>query len=128
MTCNDVRKRLTAGDARGDEALRVGEHLGSCASCASYARRVQGVRRLFREHHAGLQPDPSFATRVARELRPEPQDLLAWAAVRMLPATAALLAVLIWLSVQTTTAPAALLDESPTDDLLSWVIEAPENP
>ena len=49
---------------------------------------------------------------------------LGWAAARVLPATLALLAVLAWLSwtvpPETTTAQTVL---SPTDDLLTWVLD-----
>ena len=78
-------------------------------------------RQLFRDHRSEFTPDAGFAARVDARLPLEREDPLSWAAVRVVPVTLALLAVLAWFS---WTAPVPTTElASPTDDLLSWVIE-----
>lgn len=90
--------------------------------------RIEQAHRYFREHHAGVEPDASFADRVVARLpRHQPAEVLGWAAARLLPATVAVLLVLAWFAYRaepvTTTAEAVT---SPVDDLISWVLETPE--
>jgi len=122
VTCREVRDRLAAGVDRPEEA--VARHLTDCHECTRFAARLQLARGIFREHHAGIEPDSHFAARVAARLDGEPASPLGWAAVRVLPATLALLLVLAWLSwsvAPNTTAAQTVV--SPTEDLLSWVLE-----
>jgi hypothetical protein len=121
MNCHDARERLTA--EAGEPGGPVAGHLKACPACARFAERMRVARELLREHHGNVEPDAHFATRVAARLTREPASRLGWAAVRVLPATLALLLVLAWLSWQTTPDPASLLAESPTDDLLTWVLD-----
>ncbi len=88
--------------------------------------RMDEVRRLLREHHAGVEPDPGFAQRVVARIEREPRDLLGWAALRLLPATLVLALLLVWWTVTRTPDPATLLLESPAEDPLGWVAEAGE--
>jgi len=121
-SCREIRDRLesaTSGDPRRD----IDAHLRDCADCARFASRLDAVRRAFAGHHAEVEPDAGFAGRVAARLRHAPADVLGWAAVRLLPATLVLLAALAWIAFQTTAMPSDLLAESPTDDLLTWVIQ-----
>jgi len=121
MKCHEVRDRLVS-EAAGPTGP-VGVHLGHCPSCARFAERASAARELLRDHHAGIEPDAHFASRVAARLNGTPAARLGWAAARLLPATVVLLFVLAWLSWQTTSSPASMFDESPTEDLLTWVID-----
>jgi predicted anti-sigma-YlaC factor YlaD len=121
MNCQDARDRLTE---RADEPSGpVSEHLKDCAACARFAERIGLARELFREHRADVEPDAHFANRVAARLSAEPTARLGWAAARVLPATLALLLVLVWLSWQSAQGPASVSVESPTEDLLTWVLD-----
>jgi hypothetical protein len=121
MKCRDVRDRLTV---QADEpAGSITAHLKGCAACARFADRVRVARTLFREHHGDVEPDVHFASRTAARLTVEPASRLGWAAVRVLPATLALLIILAWLSWQSTPDPWSLFEDSPTDDLLTWVVD-----
>ena len=121
MNCNDTRNRLTA--EIGEPEGVIAEHLTACPACARFAERLRVAREMFREHHGNIEPDAHFASRIAARLRDEPATRLGWAAARVLPATIALLLVLAWVAWQATPNPASLLEESPTDDLLTWVLD-----
>lgn len=121
-SCREIRDRLesaTSGDRRRD----IDAHLQECADCARFASRLDAVRHALTGHHAEVEPDAGFAGRVAARLRHDPADVLGWAAIRLLPATLVLLAALAWIAFQTTATPSDLLSESPTDDLLTWVVQ-----
>ena len=63
--------------------------------------RLEAVRAHLREHHAGIEPDAGFAARVASRLRRRSAgEAFAWAALRLLPASLAVLAALAWISLQ----------------------------
>jgi len=103
------------------------EH-GSRDDAARLEARLEQARQYFRRHHANVEPDAAFTQRVSARLERQPSELLGWAALRLLPATAALLAILAWFAFQSTPlTQAAVADNAPTDDLLSWVLEEPEN-
>jgi hypothetical protein len=121
-SCREIRDRLTSAES-GDRPRDVDAHLESCAGCARFASRLDSVRHALAGHHANVEPDAGFAGRVAAHLRSDPADALGWAAVRLLPATLVLLAALAWIAFQTTATPSDLLSESPTDDLLTWVVQ-----
>ena len=53
-------------------------------------------------------------------------ELLGWAAVRLLPASALLLAVLVWFSFQVTPTTHVAEESQSEDDLLTWVLEESE--
>jgi hypothetical protein len=121
MKCREVRDRLASEAA--EPTGRVAGHLKDCPSCARFEARARVARGLFREHHAGIEPDVHFAGRVAARLNGTPAARLGWAAARLLPATVALLVALALLSWQTTSSPASFFEESPTEDLLTWVLD-----
>jgi hypothetical protein len=126
VTCRDVRDRLAARAVEPEGPVAL--HLSDCGACARFAERLRVARGLFREHHAGIEPDGQFAGRVVARLDGEPVSPLGWAAVRVLPATLALLVVLAWLSwsvVPNSTASQTVV--SPTEDLLTWVLEPGES-
>ncbi len=120
MSCDDIRDRLTSGNT---EALELSAHLDRCDACARYAARIGIARQLFREHHGNVEPDEHFAGRVAARLHVQPASTLGWAAVRILPATFALLLILAWLSWQVTPDFAFPFLASPTEDPLGWVLD-----
>jgi hypothetical protein len=87
------------------------------------AARIETARRLLRDHHADIRPDAAFADRVVARLPQASPDLLGWAALKLLPATLLVAVVLGWLAWQATVDPGTAQVSSPTEDLLSWVIE-----
>jgi len=122
MNCRDVRDRLTGpADARRDPALV--RHLDDCATCRSYADRLETARQLLREHHGNVEPDSAFAGRVVARLPQGPTEVLGWAALRLLPATVVLALVLAWFAFQSSSPLPSVEPSAPTDDLLSWVID-----
>jgi hypothetical protein len=101
---------------------RIEDHLRGCSGCSGFARRLGLAQEILQEHHGQHQPDAYFAQRVTATL-PETPDMLGWAAMRLLPATlAAALVLSVWCWVATP-GPGLLVEESPTDDLLVWVME-----
>jgi hypothetical protein len=113
----------TLGEA---SAAGVARHLKDCVACSRYAERLGAAGVLLRDHHAELAPPAGFTARVGAAL-PAPAGLLGWAALRVLPATLALVLVLsgwCWLEAPWPSVP---LGESATDDLLSWVLEGQES-
>ena len=121
MECERLRRLLTT--AREQGASGVEAHIEGCAPCARFARRAQAARRWFRDHHENVRPDAEFADRVMGRLERPAADLLGWAAVKLLPATLALVLLLALWSF-TKPAPGELVATHPADDdLLSWVVE-----
>jgi hypothetical protein len=120
MDHRTVRDRLTRGTAGPDEAA----HLEDCPECAAFARRLELAREVLASD-AGSVPDPGFAQRVVARL-PQPTEVLGWAALRALPAAAALAALLFWLGISQPQSPAHLLaaDADP-DQLLAWALLSP---
>lgn len=121
-SCERTRDRLLAD---GEDATLLA-HLESCAACARFARRTRAVRRGLEERHAGIEPDPGFAARVSARLRLEPTQLLGWAALRLLPATLAVVLMLGWFVSQVGNGSQTTVTSSDSDDLLSWVLEEAE--
>ncbi len=137
MNCRDVR-RLLDDPSRSEQDRAFREHLGDCEECRRLHEKMGRMRAALRERHAGVTPDPGFASRVGARLSKQPVDLLGWAALRVLPATLVILAFLSWAvftgsPAATTTAPtattaqAASTSPSPTEDLFGWVLEETEN-
>ena len=122
MNCDRARKELTTKPTRGEGLT---SHLADCEECARFAERFELAAETLRDHHSVVLPDPAFARRVVARL-PAMEPTLGWAAWRMLPAAAALLLVLsAWTWIGTAT-PSELIVSSPTDDLISWVLESEE--
>jgi hypothetical protein len=87
---------------------------------------MEQARLFFRRHHANVQPDPAFADRVTARLRREPVELLGWAALRLLPATLALVLILAWLAFQAAGSNEVQIAEAGSGDLIGWVLEETE--
>jgi predicted anti-sigma-YlaC factor YlaD len=123
MQCHEVRERLTSKNGAGDE-----RHLTDCSACRRYAGRLQAARQYFEAHHGGVQPDGAFVARVSQRLKGGPAAALGWAAWRLLPATLALALVLAWFAFQTAPSPTQASESlAPTEDLIGWLLEQPEN-
>jgi hypothetical protein len=90
------------------------------------AARLEQARIYFREHHAGVEPDSGFATRVAARLERPSTDLLGWAAWKLLPATLALAVVLAWFALQVTPGTGSVASASPAEDPVGWILNETE--
>ena len=124
MNCNDLRHRLTGRDAVAHAGGAIREHLSGCPACAVFARRLDAARQLFGRQHVGIDPDAGFAARVIAAL-PRRGGVLEWAALKLLPAALALAMILAgWVLVEGR-GNGSLPEQSPTDDLLGWVLENP---
>lgn len=122
MRCGRARSLLaSAVSGSGLEG-----HLAECEECSRFAARLEEATRVLGERPPVVIPDVGFAARVVARL-PERDPILGWAALRVLPAAAALLLVLgIWAWLGTST-PSELTTASPTDDLIAWVLSRGEN-
>jgi hypothetical protein len=83
--------------------------------------RLEEARRWFREHHAGVEPGPDFAARVAALLRRDPAEDLGRAALRLLPAALALLLVLAWAAARVAPSVSQASSAAAEVDVISWV-------
>lgn len=124
MNCHRTREQLVANEW-DSMAAAVEAHLETCEECTRFAGRLHMAGELLGERQLDLVPDPGFASRVVAAL-PEPPQLLGWAALRVLPATLALALVLVGWTFWESQAPSMLVEEAPSDDLLTWVMESEE--
>lgn len=124
MDCRKTRDLLTAQRGESLDSAVQG-HLESCEGCSRFAARLELAGDLLGERGLEVEPDAGFAARVLAAL-PEPPQVLGWAALRVLPATLALALVLGGWTFLQTQSPATLVEESPSDDLLTWVMESEE--
>ncbi len=94
--------------------------------------RLDEVRRLLRERHAGIEPDAHFVHRVIARLPRTPEWSLTWAARRILPVSVVLAMALVIAAVATNRAAnravrsetvAAVQTEG---DPLLWLLESGE--
>ena len=118
MNCSAFRDQMM----RGAETAETARHRSECEACAEFGTRVERVQAGLRAHHVDLQPDSGFVTRVRRRLDGTPAVALGWAAVRVLPMTAAAILLLIWLTLRLQPVEPSRI-AAPTDDLLTWFYE-----
>lgn len=123
MECREIRDDLTTGGGRVPP-VELATHLGDCAACARFAERALLAGELLGQR-LEVEPDAGFVARVVGAL-PEPSSVLGWAALRVLPATLALALVLGGWTLWRTQMPSQLVQESPDDDVLTWVMETEE--
>lgn len=76
MNCrraNALISPLIDGELNGDEALRVRQHLDSCASCRTEYEAILGVKRLLASMPTA-EPRPGFEEVILRRLASESND------------------------------------------------------
>jgi predicted anti-sigma-YlaC factor YlaD len=118
--CDEVRGKpasLTAEERR---------HLEDCPACRRYVERAAAAKRYFEEHRSDAVPDAGFAARVADHVNGRTAGAIGWAAMRLLPATAALAVILAWFAFQAAPSQEVVEVASPTEDILSWVLDQAE--
>lgn len=115
MSCRRTRRLLQLHPGRRE----VRDHLALCPACTGFAARLAEVERALAAHRATELPPAGFSRRIAARL-PPPEDLVGWAALRLLPATLALVLLLSWLNQRTQEATPA---SDPADVLSSWVLD-----
>lgn len=147
--CQEIRDRLLRRTAPGAGApggsgrsAAVATHLEECAACRTFAARLDAVRGGLRAHHAGVEPDMAFASRVRARLSGDASAALGRAALRLLPLTAAVLLVLLGFSLASMlSAPAATPDgattlaataatdpdATPEEQWVAWVLRVDED-
>lgn len=126
MNCSEVRSRVLRLDAPPPAGAPLADHLESCAPCRAYAARLANTVRALADHHAGVEPDEAFAARVTSAL-PERNGVLGRVALKLLPAALALvLALSGWVVIEQRQHTVAA-ETVPSDDILSWVLQAEEN-
>lgn len=118
--CDEVRERLPSmtGEQR--------RHLDDCPACRRYAERAAAAKRYFENHRSDAVPDAAFAARVTERVNGRTAGAMGWAAMRLLPATAALAVILAWFAFQAAPSQEVAEVVSPTEDLLSWVLDQAE--
>lgn len=121
VKCDEIRSRLMTSD-RAALSREAVAHLAGCDECAAFRRRLDLARESLRDHQADHLPDPHFAQRVSASV-PGDADQLGWAAVRLLPVALALTLALTAWAWLATPGPSAMFEQSPTEDLLGWVLE-----
>ncbi|MDP9120995.1 MAG: hypothetical protein M3O15_06450 [Acidobacteriota bacterium] len=142
MDCRPVRERLCDGrhrlaeidgiagiDERAEMGEEVAAHLADCPRCSAFARRLAVVWTVLEEGNTvGAEPGPAFSARVVARL-PRSGELLAWAAVRALPAALVFALVLAGFGLshpEPGFATSLLADEHPSSEqLLAWSSLAP---
>jgi hypothetical protein len=135
MSCRRTRRELVRLDGSPPSAPAA-RHLAGCSPCHTFSVRLAGMQRHLREHHANAVPEPGFAARVRARLESDTVEVLGREALRLLPAGLAAVVLLGWLAWSSVAPdepdddPAALTADSeetevvsPTEDLLSWVLE-----
>lgn len=129
--CRRVRDRLSS--APGDPLPpAVRRHLESCAACRRVEERSRAVASALTAPRSEVEPDAGFASRVLGRLPAAPDvapdaatTRFTRAAVRLLPAAAALLLVLLGWSLADPAGEPPLGGSHA--DLLTWILELPDD-
>lgn len=118
MNCREFRRTLM------EEAGSDRRHAEGCPDCAAFFERWQAARRLLTQSHSTVPP-ADFVGRVLTSLPAKRgrRDPLAWAVLRLLPATSALALVLLGWCWRQTPAPAELWSRAVEQDSLTWLLE-----
>ncbi len=119
MNCRKARGLLTAGRASGGLARR---HVEECVACGRFAQRLAAVERELGERQADVRPPAGFAARVQAQL-PGTDDLVGWAALRLLPAMLGMILLLSWLNLRTPASQTATETDDPAEAVLTWVLD-----
>ncbi len=118
MNCRQARKLLTHSMGANAQARR---HAASCGACSRFATRLKEIDRALVAPRSEISPPPGFARRVRSRLAPT-EDLIGWAALRLLPATLAVVLLLSWLNLRGESVQNAAA-ENPTDAVVSWMLD-----
>ena len=124
MRCKEAQDILLR-DTGQEGSEEVAAHLESCPRCRRFAARFRVTHTALHQPMSDVLPDALFASRVVAEL-PRSPEVLGRAALRLLPATLALAVVLTSWSLLTSPNPTALVEETPADDPVSWVLDLEE--
>lgn len=89
--------------------------------------RMEAARRWFREHHAQVEPDAHFATRVSARLHRDAAEDLGRAAIRLLPASIAVALVLVWAVTRVAPSRQQVASTTADTDVLTWVLDTTES-
>ncbi|MCZ6727342.1 MAG: hypothetical protein O7A98_08295 [Acidobacteria bacterium] len=118
MNCRRARIMMTGPNANLGAVRR---HVADCDECGQFAQRLEAIERALGDHHLQVAPPTGFAARIRTRLGPH-DDPLAWAALRLLPATLGLVLLLSWLNFHGGESFEAEV-EDPTTAVLNWVID-----
>lgn len=121
MNCRTARRAMDKLDAARDIALQ--HHLAGCDDCRKLKDALDAAGSMLKERHAGVVPDAAFAARIRARLHTEPAQVLGTAALRLLPVTAIILALLTWMAFTATPVTDTIVAKAPTEDVLAWVLE-----
>ena len=124
MNCRKARRAMD--DPGNSRTADLAAHLAGCDDCRRLREALDETGSMLRSRHAGVLPDAAFATRVRARLRREPAQVLGTAALRLLPLTVLILMVLSWMAFTATPQVEQAGVDAPTEDVLVWVLEDPE--
>jgi predicted anti-sigma-YlaC factor YlaD len=125
VNCATARRLLSrAGSASPEQEVR--DHLEGCESCRRFADGWATVAGELGNPLCEVQPDAAFAAKVVARL-PAQAEPLAWAALRLFPAAAALALVLLGWCFAATPGPTELTASSSSSDPLVWVVGSQED-
>ena len=125
MRCSAVKDRLLqrTGAAAGQP---ITHHLDGCPACRRFAEHLDEMRRDLRHHHSGFEPDAAFAARVSSRLESDAGEVVGRAALHLLPLSAALLLLLLWISAGTSPREPELTSEDSTQAYIDWILQSPD--
>ena len=125
MNCRTAHRAMDRPEELRDAAFA--RHLDECEGCRKLKDALDATGSMLRARHAGVVPDAAFATRIRARLHREPAQVLGTAALRLLPVTAIILVLLTWMAFTATPVSDTVVTEAPTEDVLAWLLEAPED-
>lgn len=123
MSCTELRRALDRAGLAAARSARAAHHLADCADCSALVARLEDVRAALATQPEPLAPPPGFAARVVARL-PRREELLGWAALRLLPASLAIAAVTGWLVATTPSPFGAAMGAGGDGDLVIWLLLA----
>ncbi|MBM3188379.1 MAG: hypothetical protein FJZ90_06610 [Chloroflexi bacterium] len=128
LPCDDLQWQLPQfvadGEPRSPAYTGLIRHLGSCACCADYARRLRMVEKGLRGYPA-LRPDPALTKRVLEVVAAEQRAWEAWNPLPWnvwLPTLAIILALLVFaVSLPPQSVPVTLVEDL-EHGLINWSV------
>lgn len=121
MRCRALRRALDSGGVAVARQRREADHLAVCSDCRTLVERLEATRGSLGKPHAEIVPPPGFAARLIANL-PRREEVLGWAALRLLPASL-LIALTAGYLLATTPSPLDLPPNQGSDsELLVWLL------